>query len=234
MKLKFPEHIVIIGKTGSGKSHLLGEILARNHELFYRQSCENIALVLSPHKQCELPAYMSPSALDQWTIHHIRVSVIGKEEIERAMGYLKSQKLLGKEIMLILDDLAFRAQFAGKSAEALVHNDATLRHQNISIVTTLQLHNAGFYDLMSNSGYVCIMNAMGQRKIIANIIRYYVQSSDIKGILDWIYKHLENEHRGDYIAVCLGPEANENKMYTLVNDMFRSPIGIYRHELENL
>ena len=133
MKLKFPGHIVIIGKTGSGKSHLLGEILARNHELFYRQSCENIALVLSPHKQCELLAYMSPSALDQWTIHHIRVSVIGKEEIERAMGYLKSQKLLGKEIMLILDDLAFRAQFASKSAETQVHIYATLRHQNETI-----------------------------------------------------------------------------------------------------
>ena len=201
MELKFPEHIVIVGKTGSGKSHLLTNILARNHELFRRQTAKNTALVLSPHKQCELVAYMTPTTLAEWTIHHIRVNAIGGEEIQRAMTYLKKEKLLGEEIMLIIDDLGFRAEFASRSAESLVHIYATLRRHNISIVTTLQLHNAVFYDLMSNSGYVCIMNAMGQGKILANIIRYYIQSSDIKQILDWVYKHLENEYSRDYIAV---------------------------------
>ena len=76
--------------------------------------------------------------------------------------------------MMIIDDLGFRAQFVGKAAEALVTLYATLRHKGISVVTTLQLHNSIFYDLMSNSGFIAIMNAWGQRKIWGNIIRYYM------------------------------------------------------------
>ena len=33
-KLNFPEHICIVGKTGSGKSMLLGDILRRNHDIY--------------------------------------------------------------------------------------------------------------------------------------------------------------------------------------------------------
>ena len=54
----------------------------------------------------------------------------------------------------------------------LVELYATLRHRNISVVSTLQRHNPNFFDLMSNSGYVIIMNALGQRKILGNILKY--------------------------------------------------------------
>ena len=47
-KLKFPEHICIVGKTGSEKSRLLGEILSRNVELYDRKTSKNIAVVVSP------------------------------------------------------------------------------------------------------------------------------------------------------------------------------------------
>ena len=57
-KLKFPEHICIVGKTGSGKSRLLGEILRRNHDLFERTTKENIAVVVSPHETWEIQKHI--------------------------------------------------------------------------------------------------------------------------------------------------------------------------------
>ena len=151
--LTWPEHIVIVGKTGSGKSHLLAEILDRNTELYKPASTPvSIAFVLSPHTKCELVQYMTPNGLAKWTIHHMQVPVVGEKEIADAMEYLKLSNLLGSNMMMIIDDLGFRAQFVGKAAEALVTLYATLRHRGISVVTTLQLHNSIFYDLMSNSG----------------------------------------------------------------------------------
>ena len=58
-KLKFPEHICTVGKTGSGKSRLLGEILSRNVELYDRKTSENIAVVVSPHRSCEINQYVT-------------------------------------------------------------------------------------------------------------------------------------------------------------------------------
>ena len=93
--------------------------------------------------------------------------------------YLEERGDIGKEIMLLLDDIAFRAQFGTKAAEVLVELYATLRHRNISVVSTLQLHNPNFIDLMNNSGYVIIMNALGQRKILGNILRCYIQARQV-------------------------------------------------------
>ena len=102
--------------------------------------------------------------------------------------------------MLLLDDVAFRAQFGSKAAEVLVELYATLRHRNISIVSTLQLHNPNFYDLMSNSGYVIIMNAVGQRKILVNIPRYYIQGRQVPHLVDTVCERFGGDACGDYIA----------------------------------
>ena len=98
---------------------------------------------------------MTPEGLAKWTIHHMQVPVVGEKEIADAMAYLEFHKLLGTtNMMMIIDDLGFRAQFVGKAAEALVTLYDEVSRKGISIVTTLQLHNSVFYDLMSNSGYV--------------------------------------------------------------------------------
>ena len=65
----------------------------------------------------------------------------------RVISYLEDRGDLGKEIMLLLDDIGFRAQFGSKAAEVLVGLYATLRHQNISVVSTLQLVQPKFLRL---------------------------------------------------------------------------------------
>ena len=167
-KLNFPEHICIVGKTGSGKSRLLGEILSRNRELYNRKRNENIAVVVSPHRSCEFQQYVEGKA--SWDIHHFSMPRFDEQGVALVINYLEERGDRGKEIVLMLDDVAFRAQFGTKAAEVLVELYVTLRHRNISVVSTLQLHNPNFYDLMSNSGYVIIMNALGQRKILGNIL----------------------------------------------------------------
>ena len=68
---------------------------------------------------------------------------------------------------------------------------------------TLQLHNPTFYDLMSNSGYVIIMNALGQRKILVNILRYYIQGRQVPDLMDTVCERFGGDACGDYIALCL-------------------------------
>ena len=50
--IPFPEHMLLIGRTGSGKSSLVGEILSNIDQLYHRHTKDNIVVILSPH-ECE-------------------------------------------------------------------------------------------------------------------------------------------------------------------------------------
>ena len=152
----------------------------------------------------------------------------GEQGVARVIEYLEERGDIGKQIMLLLDDIAFRAQFGTKAAEVLVELYATLRYRNISVVSTLQLHNPNFYDLMSNSGYVIIMNALGQRKMLGNILRYYIQARQVPDLVDELCARFGGASCGDYIAICLSPRANENRIYTIVRDIFDPSDGLTR------
>ena len=152
----------------------------------------------------------------------------------RVIEYLEERGDIGKEIMLLLDDIAFRAQFDTKVAEVLVELYATLRLRNISVVSTLQLHNPNFCDLMSNSGYVIVMNALNQRKILGNILRYYIQERQVPELVDEVCARFGGDSCGDYIAICLTPRANENKIYTIVRDIFDPSDGLRRGGIRNV
>ena len=229
-QLDFPEHMLIIGKTGSGKSMLLAEILVRNRELYDRKTSENIAIVVSPHQECELQRHVGGRAA--WDIHHFTMQNFDEAAAARVMQYLSDRGYLGKEVMLLIDDIAFRAQFASKTAEALVGLYTTLRHKNISVVSTMQLHHPNFYDLMSNSGYVVVMNALGQRKILSNILRYYIQQRQVPDLVEEVYARCGGHDVGDYIGVCLSHRANDSDKYTIVSDIFDPKSGMSRKELE--
>ena len=89
------------------------------------------------------------------------------------------------------------------------------------------MYNPNFYDLMSNSGYVIVMDALGQRKILCNI-----QARQVPDLVDEVCSGFGGSGCGDYIGICLSPRANENKMYTIVNNVFDPVEGLTRKELE--
>ena len=85
---------------------------------------------------------------------------------------------------------------------------------------------------MSNSGYVVVMNALGQRKILTNILRYYIQPRQVPELVDEVYARFGGDRIGAYIAVCLSPRANESESYTIVSDIFSPTSGMTRKDLE--
>ena len=117
-QLNFPEHRLVIGKSGSGKSMLLADILVRNREIYDRKDSANIAIVVSPHRECEIQNHVAGKCA--WDINYFSMSTFDEAAAARIMGYLEERGELGKEVMLLLDDIAFRAQFGSKTAEAIV------------------------------------------------------------------------------------------------------------------
>ena len=72
---------------------------------------------------------------------------------------------------------------------------------------------------------VIIMNALGQRKILGNILRYYIHARQEPDLVHDVCARFGGEACGDYIAVCLSPRANENKIYTLVRNILNPSDG---------
>ena len=153
-----------------------------------------------------------------------------EQGVTRVIEYLEEWGDIGKEIMLL---------FRRYSVSGAVWHEGSRSAGGVicyAEVITLQLHNTN--DLMSNSGYVIIMNALGQRKILGNILRYYIHARQVPDLVDEVCARFGGDSCGDYIAICLSPRANENKIsrtskiYTIVRDISDPSDGLTRVELE--
>ena len=64
----------------------LGEILCRNHDLFEQTTNENITVVVSLHKTCEIQKYIGGNS--NWDIHHFSMSRFDELGVQRILQYL--------------------------------------------------------------------------------------------------------------------------------------------------
>ena len=103
-KIDFPTHITILGKTGSGKSHLASKLIDSVENLFQKSGISNILVVLSPHEDVE--EIMRKKLGDRWTIIHFTVNAFNQETIDHMLLYLNENKILGREVFVLIDDLA--------------------------------------------------------------------------------------------------------------------------------
>ena len=76
------------------------------------------------------------------------------------------------------------------------------------------------------------MNALGQRKILVNILRYYILGRQIPDLVDTVCERFGGDACSDYTAICLSPRANDNMIYTIDRDIFEPNDGLTREELE--
>lgn len=229
MKMIFPAHMVIIGKTMSGKSHLAGKIINSVEKIFTTSGRSKMLVVLSPHEALERSL---TDRLDSgWTIIHFPVQKFNQEIIDQMLQYLSAKEILGQEIFVLIDDLAVQVNSSTNASLFLVKTFALLRHQNIALLMTVQNTSPVIMDVIQNCSIVLIMQSFGSFSTLCKIVRVFVGLANVPSLLRKIYPLLEENHKGGYITINLTHEADKNKQFTVTNDIM-STVGFTKRYLQ--
>ena len=156
LKEKYPGHAVILGRTMSGKSYLAADIINRIDQIFDRKSETYILVVLSPYPHLE--DTIRTRLDEKWTIIHFSVQNFTQRVIDNMLTYLASNHMLGKEIIVLMDDLAIEASINSNVNLFIVRAFAILRHQNISLIATIQSNSPALMDILRNSVFIYVMH----------------------------------------------------------------------------
>ena len=98
----FPEHILLIGRTFSGKSSLVGDIFSNIDRVYKRRTKDNIAIVMSPHDNIDQNFLGRFNTTEDWKIIHFSVNDFDEKAANGILAYLKGEELLYKEVFLFL------------------------------------------------------------------------------------------------------------------------------------
>ena len=71
----FPEHMILVGRTLSGKSSLVGEIFSNIDQVYKRRTKDNIVVVLSPHEAIDRNFIKRFNSAEDWTIIFFSVTM---------------------------------------------------------------------------------------------------------------------------------------------------------------
>ena len=86
--------MLLIGRTGSGKSSLVGDILSNIDQLYHRHTKDNIVIILSPHETVDA------NFLRRFNSAHFTMDSLNVDSMENVLNYLKKKKILQKEVFL--------------------------------------------------------------------------------------------------------------------------------------
>ena len=95
--ISFPEHMLLIGRTGSGKSSLVGEILSNIDRLYHRHTRDNIVVILSPHDGVDPNFLRRFNSAQDWKIIHFTLDSLNVDSMENVLNYLKKKKYCRKK-----------------------------------------------------------------------------------------------------------------------------------------
>ena len=230
-KIDFPTHITILGKTGSGKSYLASKLIDSVENLFQKSGISNILVVLSPHEDVE--EIMRKKLGDRWTIIHFTVNAFNQETIDRMLLYLDENKILGREVFVLIDDLAIQIHKASSTNLFLIKTFAVLRHHNISLFITVQNATPIIMDIIQNCSLVFIMQSFGSFATMTKIIRFFVGLINVPNLLRKIYPLLESNEKGAYICINLSHDADKNRQFTISNNISGN-VGFTKRYLQML
>ena len=233
--ISFPEHMLLIGRTGSGKSSLVGEILSNIDQLYHRHTKDNIVVILSPHDAVDPNFLRRFNSAQDWKIIHFTLDSLNVDSMENVLNYLKKEKILQKEVFLFLDDLAING-YASKVVNSFILKAfATFRHQNIAVIATVQVGDREFKGLMENSGYVILMKHFGYHKCLEMILRTFAMTIKIPTLIRLLSPFFRSDGKiGDHIAFNFSSPAMRNEVFFLRNSIFESRYGYTRDNIEQL
>ena len=233
--ISFPEHMLLIGRTGSGKSSLVGEILSNIDQLYHRHTKDNIVVILSPHDAVDPNFLRRFNSAQDWKIIHFTLDSLNVDSMENVLNYLKKKKILQKEVFLFLDDLAING-YASKAVNSFILKAfATFRHQNIAVIATVQVGDREFKGLMENSGYVILMKHFGYHKCLEMILRTFAITIKIPTLIRLLSPFFRSRGKiGDHIVFNFSSPAMRNEVFFLRNSIFESRYGYTRDNIEQL
>ncbi len=218
IKVDFPAHCCIIGKTLSGKTFLASAIINRIDDIFMRKMETHILIVLSPYKEIE------DSILRQldtkWIVIHFSVNVFTEDTLNQVINYLQREKLLGNEIVLLIDDLMIQTISSTNISTFLVRAFATFRHHNIAVMATVQSSSSSLVDVLQNSTFIFVMQTFGCFQVLSKITRMILGVINVPSLIRKIYPLLEDDRKGSYIFVNTSHEADRNRLFAISNDVF--------------
>ena len=230
-KLDFPSHQCIFGSTMSGKTFLATTIINDIDQVYKRKMSTYTLIVLSPHEDLEEDI---KSRLDEkWLIVHFNVEIFSQEVIDRMISFLAKENLLGKEIIAMVDDLLIQSTFASSADLFIVKSFATLRHQNISLIATIQNNSRILMQILQNCSYFFIMQGFGDISMLTKVIRAFLGLVNIPTLLRKVLPLLQQNKKGSFILLNLTYEASINHAFTISNSI-RENIGFTKDYLIHL
>ena len=229
VKVDFPAHICIYGKTMSGKTHLATEIIEQIDTIFNKKTNSYILVVLSPYEHIE--SSIQERIGSYWTIIHFQVEIFSQNVLDNMLSYLLQHELLGKEVITLLDDLIIQASTSSSVFLFLIKAFAVLRHKNISLIATVQHDSQTVMAILQNCTFIYIMQSFGSFSMIAKVLRTFLGIIGVPTLLRKIYPLLENTHEGSYIIINLSYQANINRQFTISNSILQQ-VGLTKEYLQ--
>ena len=233
--VSFPEHMLIIGRTNSGKSCLVGDILSNIDKIYQRYTKDNIIIMLSPHDTIEKNFLRRFNSAQDWKILHFSMQTFDEESMESVLKYMDEENIIGREVFLFVDDLAIGGRISKQADSFILKAFATFRHKNISLIVTIQVCGKEFRPVMENSGLVVIMKHFGYHKCLEMILRNFVTSIKIPALLRSISPFLENKDNvGDHIVLNFSRRSMRNELYFITDTIFEPQYGYKRKSVERM
>ena len=215
VKVSWPAHSVLIGKSMSGKSHLAATIIDRIDDIFNRKMETYIVVILSPH--AEIENVLLNGIDEKWTVLYFSIPIFTEQTLDGILQYLSKIELLGHEIFMLFDDILIKSVGDNSTSMFLVRAFAMIRHHNISLIATVQSDSAFLMDILKNCSFIFVMQTFGCFQTLSKIIRNFVGLINVPALIRKIYPLLEKRAKGSYILVNISFEADRNQLFTISN-----------------
>ena len=233
--VRFPQHMLLVGRTASGKTSLVGDILSNVDQLYHRETKDNIVVILSPHDTIDPNFIRRFNSAEDWKILHFTIESLNADSMENVLKYLESENLLKKEVFLFLDDLAIEGYSSKRVNGFILKAFATFRHHNIAVIATIQSGDKEFKPLMQNSGYIILMKHFGYHKCLEMILRTFIMSIKIPALIRSLSNFFGSVGDiGEHISFNFSPAAMKNKIFFITNNVFCPYYGYTRENIEQL